>query len=228
MLKLMMEDVRTVFARDPAARSWLGVMLFSPGLHAVWWHRINHFLWGAKLRLPALLGAYLARFVTGVEIHPAAKIGRRFFIDHGMGIVIGETSEIAEDCSVYHGVTLGGTVWQGGKRHPTLEAGVIVGAGAKILGPITIGAGARIGSNAVVTKPVPSEATVVGVPGRVRQPEDEGQEKAFSAYASDANENDPMEKSLRLLEQRNEQLRQEIEKLKNNRNNKNGKPEEKQ
>ena len=223
MLKLMLEDIRTVFARDPAARSWLGVMLFSPGLHAVWWHRINHFLWSIRLRLPALLGAYVARFVTGVEIHPAAKIGRRFFIDHGMGVVIGETSEIADDCSVYHGVTLGGTVWQGGKRHPTLETGVIVGAGAKILGPITIGAGARVGSNAVVTKAVPAGATVVGVPGRVQQPKETAggdQEKAFSAYASDANENDPMERSLRLLEQRNEQLRQEIEQLKNNRNNK--------
>ena len=225
MIKYIREDIRTVFARDPAAHSWLAVVLTCPGLHSVWFHRINHLLWRARLRLLALAGSYIARFITGVEIHPGARIGRRFFIDHGMGIVIGETSEIGDDCSVYHGVTLGGTVWQGGKRHPTLEAGVIVGAGAKILGPITIGTGARIGSNAVVTRPVTAGATVVGVPGRAvdKQAREESKKEVFAAYASNANEDDPMEKILHDLEERNEQLRQEIEKLKEERDKDKGK-----
>lgn len=214
----MLEDIRTVFARDPAAHSWLGVVLASPGLHAIWCYRINHLLWRCKLQLLALICAHIARFATGIEIHPAATIGRRFFIDHGMGVVIGETSEIADDCSIYHGVTLGGTVWQGGKRHPTLEAGAIVGAGAKILGPITIGAGARVGSNAVVTREVPPGATVVGVPGHILnkdgQPE-QRQSRSFSAYASgNGDQDDPMEKTLEQLKQSHEQLRQELEQLK--------------
>ncbi|MGV0005975.1 MAG: serine O-acetyltransferase [Candidatus Porifericomitaceae bacterium WSBS_2022_MAG_OTU9] len=214
----ILEDVRTVFARDPAAHSWLGVAVTSPGLHAVWCYRINHMLWRWQLRLPALICAHMTRMMTGIEIHPGAIIGRRFFIDHGMGVVIGETSEIADDCSMYHGVTLGGTVWQGGKRHPTLETGVIVGAGAKILGPIVIGAGARIGSNAVVTHEVPPGVTVIGVPGRILKKDGQaapGDSPSFAAYAnSNRDQDDPIEKALISLQQSNEELRQEIEQLK--------------
>jgi len=168
MFSQIREDIQVVFERDPAARSALETLVCSPGLHAILFHRVNHWLWTHGLYLLGRIGSHLARFLTGIEIHPGAKIGRRFFIDHGMGIVIGETAEIGEDCSLYHGVTLGGTTWQKGKRHPTLEDGVIVGAGAKVLGPITISTGARIGSNAVVVKDVPAAATVVGVPGHVR------------------------------------------------------------
>lgn len=161
------EDIQTIFDRDPAARSAVESLIASAGLHAILFHRMNHWLWNNKLYLPARIGSHLARFLTGVEIHPGAKIGKRFFIDHGMGVVIGETAEIADDCSIYHGVTLGGTSWNKGKRHPTLEKGVIIGAGAVILGPITLGAESKIGSNAVVVKDVPAGATVVGIPGRV-------------------------------------------------------------
>jgi serine O-acetyltransferase len=162
------EDIQTIFDRDPAARSSLESLIASPGLHAILFHRLNHWLWIHKFYLLGRLGSYISRFLTGVEIHPGAKIGKRFFIDHGMGVVIGETSEIADDCSIYHGVTLGGTtITEKGKRHPTLERGVIIGAGAKILGPLTIGTGSKIGSNAVVLKNVPEGATVVGIPGRI-------------------------------------------------------------
>ena len=133
-------------------------ILTCPGFQAIFFHRINHWFWTKKLYLLARLGAHMARFMTGIEIHPGARIGKRFFIDHGMGIVVGETSEVGDDCSIYHGVTLGGTTWQKVKRHPTLENNVVIGAGAKILGPITIGTGARIGCNAVVVKDVPAGA----------------------------------------------------------------------
>ncbi len=166
MLGRMREDVAVVFERDPAARSWWEVVTLYPGLHAVWAHRLAHRLWRRGWHWPARALAHLARWFTGIEIHPGARIGRRFFIDHGMGVVIGETAEIGDDCTLYHGVTLGGTSWEKGKRHPTLGRDVVVGAGAKILGPVTIGDGARIGSNAVVVKDVPAGATVVGVPGR--------------------------------------------------------------
>lgn len=161
------EDVQCVFERDPAARNSFEVLTTYPGLHAVLAHRVNHRLWGLGLKWLARLFSGIARWLTGIEIHPGARIGRRFFIDHGMGVVIGETAEIGDDCTLYHGVTLGGTSWKKGKRHPTLEDGVVVGAGAKVLGPIRIGKGVRIGSNAVVVKEVPAESTVVGVPGRV-------------------------------------------------------------
>ena len=161
------DAVRAARERDPAARNAFEILTTYPGVHALLFHRLNHALYRIGLRwLPRWL-AHLSRWLTGIEIHPGAKIGRRFFIDHGMGVVIGETAEIRDDCTLYHGVTLGGTSWQKGKRHPTLCAGVIIGAGAKVLGPIEIGAGARIGSNAVVVKPVPAGATVVGVPGRI-------------------------------------------------------------
>lgn len=167
MFKGLREDIASVYARDPAARHFFEVLTNYPGLHAVWWHRLSHCLWRLRLRWLARFVSTFARWLTGVEIHPGAKIGRRFFIDHGMGVVIGETAEIGDDCTLYHGVTLGGTSWKSGKRHPTLENGVVIGAGAKVLGPLTVGSNARIGSNAVVVKNVPSAVTVVGIPGRV-------------------------------------------------------------
>lgn len=167
MFERLKEDIDCVFERDPAARNTLEVLTAYPGLHAVLFHRLSHFLWHRELKWLARMTSHLGRFLTGIEIHPGATIGRRFFIDHGMGVVIGETAEIGEDCTLYHGVTLGGTSWEKGKRHPTLRRGVVVGAGAKVLGPITVGEDGRIGSNAVVVKDVPSNATVVGVPGRI-------------------------------------------------------------
>ncbi|MFP6682709.1 MAG: serine O-acetyltransferase [Gammaproteobacteria bacterium] len=167
MFERLKEDIDCVFERDPAARNTLEVVTAYPGLHAILMHRLSHFLWAHGFKWLARMNSHLARFLTGIEIHPGATIGRRFFIDHGMGVVIGETAEIADDCTLYHGVTLGGTSWEKGKRHPTLQNGVVVGAGAKVLGPITVGTGARIGSNAVVVKDVPDGATVVGVPGRI-------------------------------------------------------------
>jgi len=167
MFSRLREDIRCVFERDPAARTAFEVLTTYPGIHAVLAHRLAHRLWGWRLYWLARLVSNLARLITGIEIHPAAQIGRRFFIDHGMGVVIGETAVIGDDCTLYHGVTLGGTSWQKGKRHPTLGRDVVVGAGAKVLGPIEIGDGVRIGSNAVVVKPVPPGATVVGVPGKL-------------------------------------------------------------
>lgn len=161
------EDIDSVFERDPAARSRWEIALTYPGIHAIWWHRLSHRLWNAKLRLLARLVANVSRWLTGIEIHPAAKIGRRFFIDHGMGVVIGETAEIGDDCTLYHGVTLGGTQWEAGKRHPTLGNGVVVGAGAKVLGPVTLGDGVRVGSNAVLLKDAPAGTTLVGIPARI-------------------------------------------------------------
>ncbi|MBI5667132.1 MAG: serine O-acetyltransferase [Chloroflexi bacterium] len=166
MLKTVRDDIHSVLSRDPAARNGLQVVLFYPGLHAVWAHRVAHRLWKAGWKLPAHAVAYIARAITGVEIHPAAKIGPRLFIDHGMGVVIGETAEIGPDVTLYHGVTLGGVSLDKGKRHPTLEAGVVVGAGAKVLGAITIGANTRIGANAVVVKDVGPDRVVVGIPGK--------------------------------------------------------------
>jgi serine O-acetyltransferase len=167
MFSQLKDDIKSVFDRDPAARSWIEVLLNYPGLHAIIFHRINHKLWKWNLKTLARWSSQVARWFTGIEIHPGATIGNRFFIDHGMGVVIGETAIIGDDVTVYQGVTLGGTSWEKGKRHPTLEDGVIVGAGAKVLGPFTVGKNARIGSNAVVTKAVPEAATVVGIPGRI-------------------------------------------------------------
>jgi len=161
------EDVRTVFARDPAARSVLEVLFCYPGLHVLWLHRPAHWLWRHRLWFPARYISHVSRFLTGIEIHPGARIGRRFFIDHGAGVVIGETAEIGDDVLLYQGVVLGGTTMAKKKRHPTLENGVTMGAGSVALGAITVGAGARIGAGSVVTKPVPPGATIVGVPGRV-------------------------------------------------------------
>lgn len=167
MLGQMKEDIQTVLDRDPAAKSRLEVLLCYPGIHAVWSHRLAQKLWQSEWRLPARILSQLARFWTGIEIHPAAQIGRRLFIDHGMGVVIGETTVVGDDVTLYQGVTLGGTGKEKGKRHPTLENHVVVGSGAKVLGNIVIGEGAQIGASSVVLKSVPKGATVVGVPGRV-------------------------------------------------------------
>jgi serine O-acetyltransferase len=161
------EDVRAVFDRDPAARSVPEVLTCYPGLHAIWMHRLAHRLWTTGLRLPARLLSHLGRALTGIEIHPGASIGRRFVIDHGMSVVIGETTEIGDDVMLYQGVTLGGTSMEKVKRHPTLRDGVVVGAGAKVLGPVTVGEGARVGAGAIVVRDVPAHATVVGLAGRV-------------------------------------------------------------
>ncbi|MGM8899150.1 MULTISPECIES: serine O-acetyltransferase [unclassified Psychrobacter] len=161
------EDIDAVFNRDPAARNSLEVILTYPGIHALILHRGAHCLWQNEQKLAARVVSYGSRIMTGIEIHPAAKIGKRFFIDHGVGVVIGETAEIGNDVTLYHGVTLGGVSWNNGKRHPTLEDGVIVGAGAKVLGPFTVGKNAKIGSNAVVVKPVPAGATMVGSAARM-------------------------------------------------------------
>ncbi len=166
MLKILKEDIKTVFAKDPAARSTLEVLSCYPGLHALWLHRLAHFLWQHKLRLLSRFLSHFGRFLTGIEIHPGASIGRRFFIDHGAGVVIGETSDIGDDVLIYQGVVLGGTTTEKKKRHPTVGNNVVIGAGAIALGPITIGDDARIGSGSVVIKSVPPGVTVVGVPGR--------------------------------------------------------------
>lgn len=166
---LLKEDVACVFERDPAARNKLEVMSTYPGVHALISHRIAHALWNRNWRYTARLLSYLSRIWTSIEIHPGAKVGRRFFIDHGTGVVIGETAEIKDDVTLYHGVTLGGTSWSQGKRHPTLEQGVVVGAGAKVLGPITLGAHVKVGANSVVIKNVPENKTVVGIPAKVVQ-----------------------------------------------------------
>lgn len=167
LLRRMGEDIACVKSRDPAARTTLEIALLYPGVHAVIIYRLANLLWRRKLRFPARLLSWFARLVTNVDIHPGATIGRRFFIDHGAGVVIGETAEIGEDVTFYHGVTLGGTSWSPGKRHPTIESGVMIGAGAKILGPITVCAGARVGANSVVVEDVPPEMTVVGIPGKI-------------------------------------------------------------
>ena len=167
MFRKMREDFRTVFARDPAARSFLEVLFCYPGLHALWSHRCAHFFWTHHLKFTGRLISHCARFFTGIEIHPGAKIGRRFFIDHGMGVVIGETAEIGDDVLMYQGVVLGGTSLEKHKRHPTIGNRVVIGAAAIVLGPIEIGDGARVGANSVVVNPVPPEVTVVGVPGKV-------------------------------------------------------------
>ena len=202
MFSRIREDIQCVFERDPAARTVWEVLTCYPGFHALQLHRFNHGLWGWKLRWLARLGSHLARFLTGIEIHPGAKIGRRVFIDHGMGVVIGETAEIGDECTLYHGVTLGGVSWDKGKRHPTLGRGVVVGAGAKILGPFTVGDGAKVGSNSVVVKPVPAGATVVGIPARVVEHgpgHADATRMAFDAYAVSADLDDPVAKVLLAL-----------------------------
>jgi len=209
MLKNLREYLTSVFQRDPAARSVFELLTVYPGVHALAFHRLSHRLWSWRLRWLARLLAQVARWLTGIEIHPGAKIGRRFFIDHGMGVVIGETAEIGDDCTLYHGVTLGGTTWRKEKRHPTLGNNVVVGAGAKILGPITVGDNARVGSNSVVVKDVPAGATVVGIPGRVIGPRKQdtksqlreamAKKLGFDAYGQSPEMPDPVAQAIDLM-----------------------------
>ena len=219
MFKNIREDIASVFARDPAARSTFEVLTCYPGLHARIFHRLANHLWHGGFKWLGRFVSHIARGLTGIEIHPGATIGRRFFIDHGMGVVIGETAEIGDDVTLYHGVTLGGTSWKEGKRHPTLENGVVVGAGAKILGPIVIGAGAKIGSNAVVVKHVPAGATAAGIPARILDEEQKSQ-VGFNAYGIGNDQNDPVNKALHGLighsvtvDQRIEFILQQLEKM---------------
>jgi len=188
----MIEDIRSVFKRDPAARNVFEILTCYSGVQAVIIYRFTHLLWRYKLYWLARFISTFARWITGIEIHPGAVIGRRFFIDHGMGVVIGETSEIGDDCMMYHGVTLGGTSWDKVKRHPTLKDGVIIGAGAKILGPITLGKNVRVGSNSVVVRSVDDNSTVVGIPGRVlkNKVSDDDQFDSYAASTS-SSANDP-------------------------------------
>ncbi|MDR0234087.1 MAG: serine O-acetyltransferase [Zoogloeaceae bacterium] len=201
MFQKLREDIASVFTRDPAARSFWEVLTCYPGIHAILVHRLSHRFWRWRLFWLARITAHFGRAITGIEIHPAAVIGRRFFIDHGMGVVIGETTIIGDDVTLYHGVTLGGTSWEKGKRHPTLEDKVVVGAGAKVLGPITIGKGARIGSNSVVTKDVPPGFTALGIPARLLEEAAENMARPldFSAYAVGGDQNDPLLVALHAL-----------------------------
>ncbi|MGM0672573.1 MAG: serine O-acetyltransferase [Pseudomonadota bacterium] len=219
MFDRMREDIRCVFDRDPAARNAFEVLTAYPGLHALWYHRIAHWFWAHRLRWLARVIGNFSRWVTGIEIHPGATIGRRFFIDHGMGVVIGETAEVGDDCTIYHQVTLGGTTWEGGKRHPTLGNEVVIGAGAKLLGPIHVGNHARIGSNAVVLKDVPADATAVGIPARVigprREPDPGFQKMAdrmgFDAYGLSRDMPDPVANAIHRIVQRVHDLDERME-----------------
>ncbi len=211
MFRRMREDIRCVFDRDPAARHWFEVISTYPGVHAILWHRFNHRLWGWHLKWLARWISMFSRWVTGIEIHPGAQIGRRFFIDHGMGVVIGETAVVGDDCTLYHGVTLGGTSWSKGQRHPRLGNNVVIGAGAKVLGPLNLGDGSRVGSNAVVLKDVPPGATVVGVPGRIiasdvsertmqsQKVQDMAKKLGFDAYGMQKHMPDPVANAINAM-----------------------------
>jgi serine O-acetyltransferase len=200
----MFKDLNSVFERDPAARSKFELITCYAGVQAMIFYRIANWFWRKNLKWLARFLSSIARFLTGIEIHPAATIGKRFFIDHGMGVVIGETTTIGDDVTIYHGVTLGGTTWRAGKRHPTLKNNVVVGAGAKVLGPITLESGVRVGSNAVVVKDVAQDETVVGVPGRLLS---SAEHHKFDAYGVSSGEDPTIERLNR--------LEKELEKLKN-------------
>tara|TARA_Y100000758_G_scaffold70925_1_gene46631 strand:+ start:285 stop:959 length:675 start_codon:yes stop_codon:yes gene_type:complete len=209
----IIEDVRSVFARDPAARNVFEVLTCYSGVQAVIFYRLTHFIWRYKLYWLARFISTFARWLTGIEIHPGAVIGRRFFIDHGMGVVIGETAIIGDDCMLYHGVTLGGTSWDKVKRHPTLKNGVVIGAGAKILGPITLGENVRVGSNSVVVRSIDDNETVVGIPGRiVRKKAEDGD--SFDSYAANSSgtSNDPTIQAVNSLIERLSEMEQRLDK----------------
>lgn len=193
----MKQEIDSYVARDPALRSRLEVVLCYPGFHAVVFHRLSSGLWRRRLHLLGRFVSHLGRMLTGIEIHPGARIGKRLFIDHGMGVVIGETAEVGDDVTLYQGVTLGGTSLEKGKRHPTLEDGVIVGSGAQILGPFTVGRGARVGANAVVLKDVPPGVTVVGIPAQVAKARGDAiEEPRFDAYGMPLDVSDPVARAL--------------------------------
>ena len=213
MFKGLREDIASVFARDPAARTTWEVLTCYPGLHAIYMHKLAHWYWTHGLRWFGRLTSHFGRWLTGIEIHPGATIGRRFFIDHGMGVVIGETAEVGDGSTIYQGVTLGGTTLAPGtKRHPTLGAGVVIGAGAKILGGFTVGDGARVGSNSVVVKEVPAGATVVGIPGRVVEGK-EAEEARFAAYAVVQEHSDPYAKAIQQLVEHSQELERALRQL---------------
>lgn len=208
MFKTLREDIQTVFAKDPAARSVPEVIFCYPGLHALWFHRLSHFLWQHKIRFLARFLSYINRFLTNIEIHPGAKVGRRFFIDHGAGVVIGETSEIGDDVLMYQGAVLGGTSLKKGKRHPTIGNNVVIGTGAVALGAITIGDGAKIGSGSVVVKSVPPGATVVGIPGRVVE---DGHSPLTNLEHGKLP--DPVAEAIRLVLRKQDQIEERLKKL---------------
>lgn len=211
--EMVHEDITCVFERDPAARNMLEVVSLYPGVHALLMYRIAHALWRRKLHYGGRCISFVARMLTQIDIHPGATIGRRFFIDHGCGVVIGETAEIGNDVTLYHGVTLGGTTWNPGKRHPTLNDGVIVGAGAKILGPITIGQNARIAANSVVIEDVTAEMTVVGIPGRMVLPKHQRRITADGIDLDHHRMPDPVGKAISCLLDRITDLEQQVAKL---------------
>ena len=213
MFKRIREDVGCVFGRDPAVRSRVEVFFCYPGFHALLFYHVAHWLWECRFRLLGRFVSHVGRVVTGIEIHPGVHIGRRFFIDHGMGVVIGETSIVGDDVTLYHGVTLGGVTWSPGKRHPTIEDGVVIGAGAQVLGPITVGRNARIGANAVVLKDVPPDATMVGIPAR---PAAAGKTRGrrFDAYGTPSPDiTDPTARAVELLAEEVGALRQRLAEL---------------
>ncbi len=215
MFKRIREDIGCVFGRDPAVRSRIEVFFCYPGFHALLFYHVSHRLWQSGFRLLGRFVSHVGRMVTGIEIHPGAQIGRRFFIDHGMGVVIGETSVIGDDVTLYHHVTLGGVTWSPGKRHPTVGDGVVVGAGAQILGPITVGRDARIGANAVVLKDVPPGATMVGIPARPAGPAAAKKDAAsFDAYGTPSPDiADPTTRTVDLLRTEVDALRERLQTL---------------
>jgi serine O-acetyltransferase len=214
MFKKLRGDIACILERDPAARSAWEVLTCYPGLHAIYIHRLAHWFWLNRLRWLGRFTSHIGRWLTGIEIHPGAKIGSCVFIDHGMGVVIGETAEVGDGCTIYQGVTLGGTsLYRGEKRHPTLGDGVVVGAGAKVLGGFLVGAGARIGSNAVVVKSVPAGATVVGIPGKIVEDPRTNAER-FSAYAVVQDHDDPQSKAIQQLVEHSQELERTLENLK--------------
>jgi serine O-acetyltransferase len=215
MFKKLRGDIACILERDPAARSAWEVLTCYPGLHAVYIHKLAHWFWQNGLRWLGRFTSQLGRLLTGIEIHPGAKIGSCVFIDHGMGVVIGETAEVGDGCTIYQGVTLGGTtLYRGQKRHPTLGDGVVVGAGAKVLGGFVVGAGARIGSNAVVVKAVPAGATIVGIPGKIVEDPSTKNEERFTAYAVVQDQDDPQSKAILQLVEHSKELERTIENLK--------------
>ncbi|GEA04640.1 serine acetyltransferase [Alteromonas sp. KUL17] len=226
MFARIKDDIQGVFHRDPAARNTFEVLTNYPGLHAVWLHRISHKLWKAEWKWLARSLSTFSRWLTGIEIHPGATLGRRVFIDHGMGVVIGETAEVGDDVTLYHGVTLGGTSWRAGKRHPTLKKGAVVGAGAKVLGPIVIGENAKVGSNSVVVKDIPDGATAVGIPGRIIiskqkemnasvNPERDkiAQKYGFDAYAVAPDNPDPVANAMGIMLEHMHQMDTKVEEM---------------
>jgi serine O-acetyltransferase len=213
MFRNLRSDIACIQERDPAARSTFEVLTSYPGLHAIWIHKLARWFWLNELRWLGRFTSHLGRWLTGIEIHPGAKLGSCVFIDHGMGVVIGETAEVGDGCTIYQGVTLGGTsLERGAKRHPTLGAGVVVGAGAKILGGFTVGDGARIGANSVVVKPVPAGATIVGIPGRIV--DDGGKSERFAPYAVVLEHDDPYAKAIQQLVEHTQELEQNVAALK--------------